>query len=369
VDLHAALAEVRRWRFSPARIGSIRVKTEVEVPVRFELKWGAASGALALQSAGHTASGALAPGLDGRADGTAHFTGIRALMGRGIRANPQPSMHLASHRYGKSRVRVMKILRDGATHTIKELEVAVALEGDFATSYTAGDNSLVVATDTMKNTVHVLAHRHLGRETERFVQTLAGHFLEKYAQVQKATVTASERVWDRLSIGGAPHPHSFVNAQQARPFVTVTADRTTTAIESGIADLLILKSTGSGFSDFPRCEFTTLPETGDRIFATSLRATWHWSAAPADYSAANVAITTALLAPFAQNFSPSVQTTLYQMGEAALAACAEISRIQLAMPNKHCLLLDLKPFGIENKNEVFVPTDEPHGQIEATVGR
>src|SRR5438105_12416576 len=105
------------------------------------------------------------------------------------------SAKLNMHRYGKSRVRVLKILRDGATHTVKELDVAVALEGDFESSYTSGDNSKVVATDTIKNTVNVMAHRHLGSENERFALILAQHFLE-FAQVEKASVQAVERVWE-----------------------------------------------------------------------------------------------------------------------------------------------------------------------------
>jgi len=72
---------------------------------------------------------------------------------------------------------------------------------------------------------------------------------------------------------------------------------------------------------------------------------------------------------FAKNFSPSVQVTLFQMGERALKVAPEISQVHIAMPNKHCLLINLKPFGLENKNELFVPTDEPHGQIEGTVAR
>ena len=279
------------------------------------------------------------------------------------------SAKLAGHQYGKSRVRVMKILRDGATHTVKELDVAIALAGDFESSYTAGDNHLVVATDTMKNTVHALAAEHLGLETERFAATLARHFTTKYPQVKSARVEASERVWERLTIGGEPHPHSFSGGQQARPCTIATAEGGAVSMQSGIADLLILKSMQSGFEGFPRCEFTTLRETGDRIFATSLTATWTWSAEPADYNAANRAITAALLRPFALNYSPSVQTTLFQMGEAALLTVPEISRIHLSMPNKHCLPIDLSPFGLENRNEIFLPTDEPHGLIEATIPR
>ena len=133
--------------------------------------------------------------------------------------------------------------------------------------------------------------------------------------------------------------------------------------------MLILKSTASAFRDFPRDEFTTLAETDDRILATEMTATWTWSSESADYARCNGAILSALLKPFAENHSPSVQTTLFQMGEAALQACAEISEIQLSMPNKHCLPIDLRPFGLTNNNELFVPVDEPHGQISATVTR
>lgn len=280
-------------------------------------------------------------------------------------------MKLVDHRYGKSRVRVMKVLRDGATHTIKELDAAVALSGDFETSYTLpeGDNSRVVATDTMKNTVNVLAHEHLGHENERFALTLGGHFLTRYAQVKEVRVELAERVWNRLQIGEEPHAHSFLQAENAQPFTRLMISADEQRLESGVRDLLILKTTGSGFEGFPRCEFTTLPETNDRIFATALEATWRWAGEPADYAAANAAIVAAMLKPFAENYSPSVQTTLFAMGTAALAACAEISEITLAMPNKHCLLINLQPFGRENCNELFVPTDEPHGQIEATIAR
>ncbi len=276
---------------------------------------------------------------------------------------------LLDHQYGKSRVRVLKIFRAGDRHTVKELDVSVRLSGDFESSYTSGDNSRVILTDTMKNTVNVLAKDALGPETERFGVVLARHFLDRYAQVARVLIEISDRQWDRLVVAGEPHLHSFTQAQQARPTVQVTAASTGVQVRSGIKDLLILKSTGSSFQDYPKDEFTTLPETADRVFATSLTAEWTWTGEPADYQAANAGIQQALLTPFALNHSPSVQTTLFQMGEAALQASAEIGQIQLAMPNKHYLPIDLARFGRENRNELFLPTDEPSGQIEATLTR
>jgi urate oxidase len=279
------------------------------------------------------------------------------------------SAKLLDHQYGKERVRVLKILRDGATHTVKELAVSVLLSGDFESSYTAADNGKVILTDTMKNTVNSLAKKHLGLETERFSLALANHFIAKYPQVQKAVIETQERVWKRLTVQGAEHAHSFSGDQQSRPTTRVSATAAGAEVSSGVEGLLVLKSTGSGFENYPKDEFTTLPETKDRIFATSLDARWHWTLEPADYLMANHAILAALLAPFALNYSPSVQTTLFQMGEAALEVCAEISSIHLAMPNKHYLPVNLAPFGQDNANEIFLPTDEPHGQIEATIGR
>jgi len=288
------------------------------------------------------------------------------------------SVTLAAHRYGKSRVRVMKVLRDGETHAIKELTTRVLLEGDFARSFTAAENALVVATDTMKNTINVLAHEHLGHENEPFARRVADHFLDRYGHVSHVTVDLVERVWTRLAVAGAPgerrddrqeHPHSFAQVEVAKPFTRLTAGRGAARLDSGVRDLVILKSTGSGFEDFHRDDLTTLRETRERILATALRATWRWGREPASYRDCHRAILDAMLVPFARRYSPSVQATLFEMASAALDACPEIDRVTLAMPNLHCLPVDLTPFGRTNRHELFVPTDEPHGTIEATIVR
>ena len=276
---------------------------------------------------------------------------------------------LISHRYGKARVRVLKILRAENRQSIKEVTVAAMLEGDFESSYTAGDNTKVVPTDTIKNTINVLAKEQLADEIELFGIALGQHFLKRYQQVRSTRIDISERDWRRMEIDGKPHAHSFAVGSEAKMFTRVVCTRDSTAVESGISDLVILKSTGSGFENYPKCEFTTLPETGDRILATSFSATWAFTKSPSSYRDRNDKIISAMMKVFANNYSPSAQTTLFQMGEAALAACPEISDVDLAMPNKHYLLVNLSPFGLENKNEVFTPTDEPHGQIEAKVSR
>jgi urate oxidase len=278
-------------------------------------------------------------------------------------------MKLISHNYGKAKVRVLKVFREGKIHSIKELDAQVMLQGNFDASFTKADNRLVVATDSIKNTVNVFAKQKLGAETELFGIALGEHFLKTYKQVSRVEVSLTEHCWGRISVNGKPHAHSFLEKSAAKPFAKIIATRGKTEVESGVEELFILKTTASGFENFLHDEFTTLPETSDRICATKLKATWTFTKQPKSYSATNKKILDAMLAVFAKNFSPSLQVTLFQMGETALKTAKEISKISIAMPNKHCLLINLKPFGLENKNELFTPTDEPHGQIEGTVVR
>jgi urate oxidase len=279
-------------------------------------------------------------------------------------------MKLHSHRYGKAKVRVLKVFRaDSSSCSLKELEVFILLEGAFEGSYTKGDNSGIVATDTMKNTINVLAHKQLGQSIEPFALSVAEHFLNKYSHVNSVTVEIAERVWEHLDLGGRPVPSSFTSAGKATPFTRVIGTANGMEVTSGIRDLIILKTSGSAFEGYMKDEFTTLPETNDRLLATSMIGTWVYRFTPPDYNVVNSQIVEKMLEVFATHFSPSVQATLYEMGMEALASFSEISRVSLTMPNLHCLPIDLKPFGLENKNEIFVPTEAPQGWIEATIVR
>ncbi|HEX4119183.1 MAG TPA: urate oxidase [Verrucomicrobiae bacterium] len=278
-------------------------------------------------------------------------------------------MKLSHHSYGKAAVRVLKVVRGGARHSVKELEVSVMLDGRFGASYTHDDNSAVVPTDTIKNTIQVLALKYLGQETEKFGVVVVEHFVRTYSQVAAARVALRERQWQRMMIQGAPHPHSFLEAGSGIPIAEVTSTKGKTAVVSGIDDLLLLKTTESGFEGFAKDPLTTLAETSDRIFATQLEARWTYRGKPASYGKSNARILRAIQNIFAGTYSPSVQSTLYQMGKAALSAVAEIQQITLRLPNKHYLPVNLAHFGLENRNQLFIPTDEPYGRIEGTVSR
>jgi urate oxidase len=274
---------------------------------------------------------------------------------------------LAWNRYGKSRVRLVKVHRGRDSHDLIDLTLDVALEGAFERVYVEGDNSGCLATDTMKNTVYALARKDSIDHVESFALRLAAYFASKPG-VSRVRIEAAEHPWARLSAGGHPHPHAFARAGAEEWTTVVTQDAGGAAVISGLRGLVVLKTTDSAFSGFPRDQYTTLPETRDRILATSITANWAYVHGFSDF-AQRTAVRGALLETFAGHRSESVQQTLYAMGEAALLACRGVHDIQLSLPNRHHLLVDLKPFGLDNPNEVFVATEEPFGLIEARVSR
>ncbi len=278
---------------------------------------------------------------------------------------------LQSNRYGKCRVRFLKVIRhEDGRHEVCEIEADVLLRGDLSGSYLSSDNSSVVPTDTVKNTLHVLAHDHLETCRNSFARVIGKHFLGKYSHLDGVEIELRERSWQRMSFDGQEHPHSFTHDANGTPFTRATFRRgQEETLSSGIRNHLLLKSTGSAFLDYPVCEFTTLPPASDRILSTRASAEWEFSDYGTDFTGAGSAVLAAIHDVFANTHSPSVQRTLFQMGEAALAAAPAIRSIRLTLPNVHFLPLDLTKCGRPGQSQVFLPTDEPHGQIEATITR
>jgi urate oxidase len=278
-------------------------------------------------------------------------------------------MALLRKTYGKDRVRVMRIDRGDNRHDVRELSVRALLTGRFDEAFTEAANSTSVATDTVKNIVNIVARENLTLNKEHFCAAVARKLLDNYGNVDGVTVTGHETKWSRLMVDGQPHPHSFLLDSNGKPFAKVVASRDGMTTETGITAFTFMKSTQSGWENYIQDRFTTIPETDDRMAATAMDASWRWASAPADYDAANADIMSTLLKVFATTYSRSIQDSLYRMGMAALERVPEISEISMACPNKHYLAVNLKPFGLDNANQVFTATDEPHGQIECTVGR
>jgi urate oxidase len=275
---------------------------------------------------------------------------------------------LGANRYGKSGIRLVKVVRGQDRHQVRDLTVAIALEGGFAASYVDGDNTDVVATDTMKNTVYALAGEHLTGPIENFGMVLAQHFLE-VDQVDRAIVTIEEHRW--TPIGSAPD--AFTRDRSSTRTAVVDSRPAETTIEAGIADLTVMKTAKSAFSGFPRDEFTTLPETDDRLLATRVTATWRYDssavALAVDFDALFNAISGTLLDVFAEHHSASVQASIWIIGRAILERHPEVAEVSMTLPNLHHWLADLSRFGLPNDREIFIPTTEPFGLIQATVRR
>ncbi|HEX8369749.1 MAG TPA: urate oxidase [Pyrinomonadaceae bacterium] len=278
---------------------------------------------------------------------------------------------LAQNNYGKARVRLMKVAREGERHELQNLTVRVAFEGDFTDVHTTGDNAKVLPTDTMKNTVYTLSQQTREiEEIETFALRLADYFLANNRHVTRVIIEIAEHGWTRIAVGGAPHQHSFTKGSDEKRTTTVNAARgAATTIESGIEDLIVLKTTKSGFVGFIKDCYTTLPETTDRIFCTSVKADWRYAGAEAATGENWRRVRQTIIETFAGHDSLSVQHTLYAMGEAVLEKFADVAEISFSLPNIHCLPVDFTRFGLENDNRIFTPTDEPHGLIEARLSR
>jgi urate oxidase len=280
---------------------------------------------------------------------------------------------LGAHQYGKAETRLVRIYRDTARHQIRDLNVSTSLRGDFAAAYLDGDQANVLPTDSQKNTAYAFALETSVPDIETYALALARHFADDIEPVQGARVEVDEYAWERVQLSDGDHPHAFVRASQEIRTTTATVEGRGQGqrvwLLSGLRDLVLLKSTGSEFAGFLHDRYTTLPETHDRVLATSLTARWRHLRTEGDWSALNASIRQVLIEQFATVHSRALQQSLFQMGKAVLAAHEEIAEIRLSAPNKHHFLVDLSPFGLDNRGEVFHADDRPYGLIQCAVQR
>ncbi len=204
---------------------------------------------------------------------------------------------------------------------------------------------MVVATDSIKNTIYIKAKENPVNPPELYASILGQHFIDTYAHIQVAHIKVVVHRWTRMTIDGAPHPHSFFRDGQETRTVEAEARRDGgIRLKSGIAGLTVLKSTGSAFHGFVRDEFTTLGETWDRILSTDVDCGWTWRtfagvAAVRDgvarFDDAWQAARDITMKTFAIDDSASVQNTMYKMCEQILAAAPEVELANYSLPNKH----------------------------------
>jgi urate oxidase len=271
---------------------------------------------------------------------------------------------LGTNRYGKAEVRVVRVVRGGAPDggdLLRDRNVSTSLSGELTATHVRGDNSDVRTTDTQKNIVNAYAKTCGDAEPEDFALALADEFVA--GPITRARVAVEEYEWAR--IGG--RPHAFHRTAAGTRTATVVRDAVAgPSVVSGIRDLVVMNTTNSEFWGFPRDEFTTLPETADRILATEVAAQWRYRHAKVDWAGAYATARTTLLDTFADTYSYSLQQTLFAIGTAIIDTVPDICEVRLALPNKHHFLVDLEPFGLSNANEVYYAADRPYGLIEGT---
>lgn len=304
---------------------------------------------------------------------------------QGLNYTYDPQYTITDSGYGKDAVKVLHVQRNGPVHSIKEFEVGTHLKLYTKKDFLHGDNSDIIATDSQKNTVYLLAKRHGIENAEKFALLLAKHFISKYPQVQEAHVHVEQYPWQRIvqtqnGMEGPPHNHAFLFNSTIQRFTDVIVKRnpSKTTIISGIKGLRVLKTTQSSFVNFVNDEFRSLQDAHDRIFSTVVDCSWQYSSVEnIDFCQSWTKVKNIILKNFAGDphvgvASPSVQQTLYLTEKDVLEAIPQVEVIQVTMPNKHYFNFDTKPFQElvpgEN-NEVFIPTDKPHGTIFAQLSR
>ncbi|TID14820.1 hypothetical protein CANINC_004491 [Pichia inconspicua] len=294
--------------------------------------------------------------------------------------------YLQDSTYGKDNVRFLKVKKDKVNprkQEVLEATVRVLLEGNFDVSYTKADNSPIVPTDTVKNTILVEARRTDVWPIERFAAHLGQHFVNKYSHVSAVSVHIIQHKWTKYEVNGTLHDHSFKKDGEDVKITDLYYKRGGDyKLSSSLKDLTVLKSTGSEFVDYNVCDYTTLKPTTDRILSTDIDCTWNFDTKKIgpignvykladngvfDKTAAEVLKIT--LDRFALENSPSVQATMYNMSSDILEACPYVYNVTYALPNKHYILFDLSWKGLDNKNELFYPSPDPNGLIKCTVGR
>jgi len=270
---------------------------------------------------------------------------------------------LGDNQYGKAETRLVRVDRDGERHTLRDLNVSVALRGGLADTHLTGDNAIVLPTDSMKNTVYAFAKQYGVGQIEEFGLRLARHFVDSQPSIDAARIAIEEYGWTRLG------PHSFARDSSETRTAVLTYDGNATSAVGGLQGLVLLNSTDSEFWGYVKDAYTTLPETRDRILATEVAAHWRFGVLPGEWADSYAGVRAALIEAFVDTYSRSLQQTLYQMGYRVLEKRPEIVEVRLRLPNKHHLRVDLAQFGLDNPNEVFVAADRPYGLIEGTVLR
>jgi len=294
----------------------------------------------------------------------------------------EEAVEIVTKEYGKDGVRILHLAKRGNVHTINEFEVCTSLELETDKDFKEGDNTNIIATDSQKNTVYILAKQFGIQTPEEFALRLAKHFIDKYPWVVRSRIQVSKFPWERVvDVSGAAHNHAFV----ATPVSTRVASASlvrggSPIISTGIRDMKVLKTTQSSFENFVNDEYRSLHDAKDRVFSTVVTADWTYgSISGLDFDQAFDKVCAIVLDKFAGpaktgSHSPSVQLTQYQTETEVLKKIPQIVKMSILMPNRHYFPYDFTKFpipGIQGPGSgtVLHPVDKPSGIIQSTTAR
>lgn len=292
--------------------------------------------------------------------------------------------------YGKQNVRFVKVFKhSNGQQSLVEYYVTVLLSGSrFIASYTDADNSDIIATDTVKNIIYVVANNSKALPSaEKFSAELAEFFLNKYpGHVQRVNVLIEQQTWDRQSFNGQLHPNSFIGNNGEKHTSEVIAVRETPQsatlfkITSKLDDLVVLKTTGSSFKNFYSDEYRTLADADDRIMSTIVTMEWKYSnlhntasVYEVNFDEIRVAAKQYVLEEFSNKPSPSVQATLYDAANRIINDYKPVENVFISLPNRHYIAADLPVFKnigqCKNVKDLYIPIAHPSGLIKGSVKR
>ena len=240
--------------------------------------------------------------------------------------------------YGKGDVIVYRLNRDGVTPNQQSpvfgASVKMLLYGDaFWPTYTTGDNTGLIATDSMKNFMHREALNYTGGDLEDLCRFLATKFQGLYPQVEGLQVSAVEIPYQAFSPGSP----AFVPAGPERGTARIELNRAGVAeFVSGFQGFRLLRLGGSAFYGFVRDEYTTLPEVKNRPLHMWLDLEWKYTSPQAACSAGKIPaeVRKIVRQTFESFESGSIQQIIYQTGTKVLAAIPEIREVHLEANNR-----------------------------------
>lgn len=309
------------------------------------------------------------------------------------KADSDTKFRLADHYHGKTRVRVLRVHREeGKPDVCHEYTVETRLfSPSYTKVYTHEDNSNLVATDTQKNTVYVVAKRTKAKSPERFGYEIAQHLLREYPILTAVEVDVKEDLWRRYKTPcGKEHEHGFI--REAPEVATASVRLTREApqrpqITSGLSGLTVLKTTQSGFENYHMDKYTLLSETQERCMATQMTVEWTYTrdmrVDTIDFAAVREGLRANLMKGFfgppkGGIYSHSLQATIYDAGCLALEQLPDVESVSIYTPNMHMIpFMALKQLGrthsgteaLSFEDDVYVATSDPAGTIHCTVSR